>query len=149
MAGRRRLQVTIHDCQEDTTTDGRGGGGPNSNVDGLHGGDKGSGALDAPAAHSGDNRDPNPNQYTSPYTDPDAGLGLLNVVTSPAFPLAGRATFPTRATSAATMTEGCYGMGFDAYLLTKDHVPITGSCTFYMPGGVPQAGRPGPTGCSE
>ena len=71
------------------------------------------------------------------------------MVTPPAFPLAGRVTFPARATSAVTLAEGRYGTGFDACLLTNDHVPIVGPYTFYMLGVVPPAGRPSPPGCTR
>ena len=69
------------------------------------------------------------------------------MITSPAFPLAGRVSFPARATGAATLVEGRYGTGFDTCLLTKDHVSIAG-VYIYMPGGVPPARRLSPLGCT-
>ena len=132
--------VTILGDQEDTTAGRRGGSGPGSNVD------NNAGPPGTPDTHYGEDMDPTPDQNISPYMDPDAGLGLLNVVTSFIFPLVGRATFLACATGAATLAEGCYGTGVATYLLTKDHMPIVGPCTFYMPGDVAPVG-PGSSGC--
>ena len=61
----------------------------------MQGGDEdgGAGAPGAPASHSRDDADPGPDQDTSPYTDPDTGFGLLNMVTPP--PSSSRAVPPS------------------------------------------------------
>jgi hypothetical protein len=129
---------------------GRSNCGPGSNANGERGGDKdgSSGAPDAPAARRPlrGRCGPGPRPVHLPlhgsgHEPRPPHCGHAPCLPPCRFPLAGRATFPGGATSAATLAKGPFRTGFSSYLLTTEHVPITGPCMFYMPEDVASGGE--------